>query len=239
MDRKLREALRQNFTPPPHKNRDSFIHEINYPKARFTKVLLSQTGFIRKRVWIGFALLLILAPTVTNYAQLPNDIVSVLSAMLPIFSLLAITEIYKSTAHNMAEMELACKYNLLKITLMRLSILGFAGFIMLLIYVSLAGGNDYGAFRNLIYLSVPYLISTNLSLVVSLKFKNTETSYVCSAVSLGVSVSIIVLYNSCEFIYSVNYIFAWAVSFALLLILLAINLVRFKTSQEELQWNLV
>lgn len=239
MDRKLREALGQTFTPPPPQSKDSFIHTINYPKASFTEVFLSQIGFIRKRVWIGFALLLVSAFTITNYAQLSSEVVSILSAMLPVFSLLAITEIYKSTAHNMAEMELACKYNLLKITLMRLSILGLAGFIILLVYVSLANGNDYGAFRNLIYLSVPYLISTNLSLVAISKFKSKETSYVCSAVSLGVSASIIALTSSYEFIYRVNYTFVWAISFAFLLILLGVNLVKFKTSQEELQWNLL
>lgn len=239
MDRKLKDALGRAFTPPPPQNKDSFIPTINYPKASFTQVLICQIGFIRNRVWIGFVLLLVSAFTITNYIQLPSNIISILSAMLPVFSLLAITEVYKSTAHNMAEMELGCKYNLLKITLMRLSILGFAGLIILLAYVSLAKGNDFGAFRNLIYLSVPYLISTNLSLFVISKFKSKETGYACSAVNLGVSASIIPLNSSYKFIYSVNYTFAWAFFCALLLILLGVNLLKFKTSQEELQWNLL
>lgn len=239
MDRKLKEALAGTFTPPPPQNKERFIQTIHDPKAGFIQLLLSQIGFIRKRVWIGFALLLVSAFTITNFAQLPGAVVSSLSAMLPLYSLLAITEIHKSAAHNMAEMELACKYNLLKVTLMRLCILGLAGFVILLVYVALTTGNDYGAFRNLIYLSVPYLISTNLSLVVIAKCKSNETSYMCSAVSLGVSVSIIVLNGSRAFIYSANYTFAWAISFAVLIILFGVNLIKFKTSQEELQWNLL
>lgn len=239
MNRKLKEALGRNFTPPPSQKKDRFIQTINYPKASYTEVLLSQITFIRKRVWIGTIILLIIGFTATNYAQFPVTMISILSAMLPLFSLLSITEICKSASNNMAEMELSCKYNLSKITLMRLSILGGAGFIVLFVYVLLANGNDFGAFRNFIYLSMPYLISTNLSLVVISKFKSKETSYVCGGMSLGLSVSIIALNSSYQFIYSINYMIAWAISLILLLTFLVINVAKFKTSQEELQWNLV
>lgn len=237
MDKKLKEALRQNFTPPPSQKREQFIDALPYPKTRFLEVLFAQIAFIRKRVWIGAALLLASAITLADYAQPPASMLSILSALLPVFSLLVITEIHKSTAHNMAEMELACKYNLAKITLMRLSLLGLAGLLLLFVYVLLAKDNDYGAFRNLIYLSVPYLLSTNLSLVVLLRLKSRETGYVCGAVSLGVSVAAIAVHSSYAFLYSANYTMAWVLLLTLLLILLQINLVKFKTSQEELPWN--
>lgn len=238
MDKKLGQAIKQNFIPPSPQKKDDFLANLTYPKASFSEMLFSQIWFIRKRVWLTFTLLLILAFTSTNCLPLDENIVSIISAMLPIFSLVAITEIYKSTAYNMAEMELACKYDLSKITLMRLSILGTVGIILLFVYVLIVSNNNLGLIRNLVYLAVPYLLSTNISLVVISKLKSKDTGYVCSAVCLGVSVGVIVLQNAYNFIYSVDYVAIWTISFILLTLLLGANLVIFRKSQEDLQWNL-
>lgn len=238
MDKKLKQALKQNFIPPSPQKKDDFLSYLTYPKATFSEVLFSQIGFIRKRVWFAFTLLLVLAFTSTNYLPLDENIVSIISAMLPIFSLVAITEIYKSTAYNMTEMEIACKYDLSKITLMRLSILGTVGIILLFVYVLTVSNNDLGLIRNIVYLAVPYLLSTNISLVVISKLKSKDTGYVCNAVCLGVSAGVMVLQNACNFIYSLDYVAIWTISFILLIALLGVNLVIFRKSQEELQWNL-
>lgn len=239
MDRKLKSALKQSFTPPQTQQRDKFISVISYPKATFKEVLLSQIGFIRKRIWIAFFVCVSFAFLYTNYTDIPISIITGLSALLPLFSLCTITEIYKSTAYNMDEMELACKYNLSKITLMRLGILGAVSFVILLLYVVFAKKSEFGAFRNLIYLGAPYLLSSYLSLVTISIFKNKETIYVCSAISGGVSILVLMANSRYTFIYYTNFKGYWIISFIVLVGLMTCSLIRFKNSQEELQWNLL
>ncbi len=239
MDRKLESALKQNFTPPPSQRSESFINSISYPKAKFSEVLISQIGFIRKRVWFLFAIGVCFAFFYTKFANVPENIISGVSAILPLFSLCVITEIYKSTAHNMDEMELSCKYNLPKITLMRLGILGTVSFVMLLLFVAIVGKSDFGTLRNTVYIAVPYLLTSYISLLIVSKLRTKETVYVCASVSGAVSLFTFVANSNYKFIYNVDFTFIWVTSLVALMGLLALSIIRFIQSQEELQWNLV
>lgn len=239
MDKKLKSALKQSFTPPPTEHREEFINSISYPKATFREVLISQITFIRKRVWLSFMLSVCLAFFYTQFVKVPENIVAGVSAILPLFSLCTITEIYKSTAYNMKEMELACKYNLPKITLMRIGILGTVSFTILVLLVIIVGKSDFGALRNTIYIGVPYLLSSNISLLIISKFTSKETIYVCGAISGTVSIIMMIASNSYQFIYSTDFTFIWITLFTILVGLLCYSFIRFLKSQEELQWNLL
>ncbi len=239
MDKKLKSALKQNFAPPPSQQKEAFISSISYPKAKPSELLICQIGFIRKRVWLLFALSVCCAFFYTELAVMPENIVVGVSAFLPLFSLVTISEIYKSSAYNMAETELACKHNLPKITLMRLGILGTVSFVMLLLFVAIAYKNDFGALRNTIYITVPYLLSSYISLLLIAKLRTKETIYVCAAVSFAVSIFTFIANSNYRFIYKADFTFIWLIIFALLIGLLTVSLIRFIKSQEELPWNCV
>ncbi len=235
----LKSALKQNFAPPPAQRREQFLNSISYPKAQPGEVLMSQIGFIRKRVWLLFFICVCFAFFYTELSNVPKNIISIISAILPIISLGTITEIYKSTAHNMCEMELACKHNLSKITLMRLGILGTVSFVMLLLFVAIAYKSDFGTLRNTVYIAVPYLLTSYLSLLIICNLRTKETIYVCGAVSFAVSVFIMIANNNYKFIYNSNFTFIWVITFAMLIGLLTYNFIRFVKLQEEIQWNLL
>ncbi len=237
MNKKLKQAIKQSFTPPPTQKMDEFINSIRYPRAKLSQVIISQIGFIRKRVWIFSILSIFLAFFYTYLANTPENIISGVSAILPLFSLCLITEFYKSRAYNMEETELACKYNLTKITLMRILILGVISFIILLFFIIIANKNDYGAIRNTVYISVPFLFSSFISLVVITKFHSKDAIYVCSAVSGVISLFMLLENNILRVIYNESFIFLWVMSFAILLGLLFNSLIKFIKSQEDLQWN--
>ncbi len=237
MDRKLKSALKQNFTPPPSQHSEQFINSISYPKAKFSEVLISQIGFIRKRVWFLFVLSVCFAFFYTEFANVSENSVSGVSAILPLFSLATITEIHKSTSHNMDEMELACKHNLSKITLMRLGILGTISFIMLILLVGIVGESDFGTLRNTVYIAVPYLLTSYISLLIISKLRTKETIYVCATVSGAVSVFTFMANSNYKFIYNADFTFIWIITFAVLIALLSYSLIRFSKLQEELQWN--
>lgn len=239
MDRKIKIALKQYFTPPASQKRDKFINSISVPKAKFIEVFLSQIGFIRKRVWLMFIICVLFAFLYVNTIEITGNIISTVSAILPLFVLCATSEIYKSCSCNMEEMELACKYNLFKITLMRLSVLGTIGFVMLLLFIAFVSKNDFGFVRNGIYLAVPYLLTCYISLWAISKYHTKEmifiTSSVCSSVSLFTAFS----GSSYYFIYNIAFIHLWIFAFVVLCILFTYALIGFIKSQEELQWNFV
>lgn len=239
MDKKLKAALKQSFTPPPAQHRDQFITSIPYPKATYLEVLLSQIAFIRKRVWLSFILCVCFGFFYTQYMRLPESMVAGVSAILPFFSLCMITEIYKSTVYRMEETELACKYNLPKITLMRIGILGMVSFTLLVLFVIIVGKSDFGMLRNTVYISAPYLLSSYLSLLIISKFRSKETIYVCAVISGAVSIFMVITSTSYQLIYHADFTFIWVILFVVLTGLLFFSLTRFKKSQEELQWNLL
>ena len=239
MNRKLKQTLKQSFTPPPTKHKTEFVNSMSYPKAKFFEVLFSQVGFIRKRVWALYILGVWSAYFYTNYVVVPESIVAVVSAILPLCSLCIITELHRSAAFNMAETELACKYNLQKITLMRLGILGTVSLTVLALLVLLSGKSYFGIFRNTIYIGVPYLLSSYISIGLMSKFNSKEIIYVCTAVCLGVSIFMLLISSSYRFIYSANFVALWTTSFAILTVLTFFSFIKFIKSQEELQWNLL
>lgn len=239
MDKKLKTALKQSFTPPPTQRKTQFTNSISCPKARFREVVISQILFIRKRVWLLFMISTCFAFFYTEFANIPENIVAVVSAILPFISLCTAMEIYKSAACNMEEMELACKYNLTKIMLMRLGVLGTVSFIMLALFVLIVGKSDFGMFRNIVYITVPYLLSSYLSLSIISKLRSKETIYVCAGTSGVISVLILLAGSSYKFIYHLDFMATWVALFTILVGLLSYSLIRFTKSQEELQWNLL
>ncbi len=237
MDKKLKSALKQNFIPPTPQKKDAFLNSIAYPKAKFSEVLFSQISFIRKRVWFLFFALVLFAFFTVNFSKTPANIIATISAILPIFVLLSVSEIYKSCRFKMSEIELSCKYNLQKITLMRLGILGIVSFFMLIIFTAFAGKNGYGFMRNAVYLAVPFLLSSYLSLLIIAKFKAKDTILVVAFVCGAVSFLTVLISDSYKFIYEINLANLWAVVAVALAVLLIFTLLKFIKSQEELQWN--
>lgn len=238
MDKQLKTLLKHNFPTPLTQHKEQFINSISYPKASFCEVVVSQISFIRKRIWFSFMLGVFFAFFYTQFMNVPENIVAGVSAILPLFSLCTVAEIYKSTSFNMEEMEFACKYNLTKVMLMRIAILGTVSFIMLVLLVLTVVKSDFGTFRNIIYLSVPYLLSSYTSLVIISKIRSKETIYICAAISGAVSISAVSASSNYQFIYDTDFTFIWVTLFILLVGLLFYGLIRFAKLQEELQWNL-
>ncbi len=237
MNKQLKAALKHNFTPPPTQRREQFIHSIPYPKASPRQVLLAQIAYIRKRVWILLAIGTGFAFFYTHITVAPENIVAGVSALLPLFSLCTIMELYKSTTCHMEEIELSCTYNLPKIMLMRITILGTVGFAALVLLVVMVEKSDFGALRNTLYIGVPYLLASYLSLLVALKSHTKGTMYICAAISVSVSGAMLVS-SKYQYIYSTHLTSIWVTLFSLLIGLLAYTYIRFMQSQEELLWNL-
>ncbi len=235
MTSKQKRALAQHFTPPPPTRKEDFLAALPRESTTYGQVFLAQVGYVRKWIWALYLVCMALGLLVAHRAAEPTLLVSSLSAIVPLLSLCTVSELYRSVAHRMDELELSCRYNLTRILLMRLSILSMVNFLVLLFFLLLAGQSQFGLVRNLLYLGVPALLSMNGSLLLLSRLNTRDTLYPCAAVSTGVS--LLTFIADKEVVFSMAHLGFWAMGFALLLAIMVQNLLKLKTNMEELQWN--
>lgn len=239
MDRKIKSALKQNFNPPLPQKKEKFISSMHYPKAKFNEVIFQQVGFVRKRVWLMFIACALFAFLYVNTANIHSNVIATLSAILPFFVLCTTSEIYKSISYNMDEMELACKYNLSMVTLMRTGILGVVSLCMLVIFISITAKEHFGLLRSAMYITVPFLLTNYLSLLIIRKTRIKETMFICAGVCGVISAFILLASDVYNFIYHIDYTYVWVIAFFAIITLLVHCFIKIIKSQEELQWNLI
>lgn len=238
MDRKLKHNLKTVFTPPPPTKRNNFISELSYPKSNNVDFFLSQLGYIRKRFWC-FSILLVVSIALFIQAYVSTfKVVGMLSAFLPFLVVLGVNEISRSTSFNMTEIEMSCKYNLSKITLARLSLIGSFHFIIILFVVIIFSNySDYGFLQFTLISMTPFLMCSYLSLFITNHFSFKDTAYVSAGVAGVISISEFFLVYRAQEVYSQRGILLWGIAFILTVILLSKEIIKLLKRTEELQWN--
>lgn len=239
MDKKLRQSLKSVYEAPPPTKKTVFLQQLPYPSATAFQFFLSQLRYIRKRFWcLSFLLLAVMAVFFVQFQQ-GKEVVGILSAALPLLTLLGITEISKSVSFNMGELEASCKYNLGRITLIRLSAIGTLHFLILLLSLLLfKGQTQYGILRYALYAAGPFLLSSYLSVWITNHLKTKDALYICNGVTIFISFSVYVTSLKDAFIYHDSYAFAWGIAFVIIAALLAKEL-SFLMHERIGQWNFV
>lgn len=239
MRNNLKKRLKLAFEAPIPTRKSLFLNQFDYPKASRFDFIKSQSGYIRKRIWILSVLLFIGTLIGLYYYEVPTYVVWVLSSTLPFISLASIGEIVRSATYNMEELEMSCKHNLLEISLIRLGILGIANFTVLIgILLSFIGKTDFGFFRLGLYLITPSLLNCFCSLFVINRFKSREVIHICGGITSFVSILNSLLTIQINDIYTEKYWLFWITMFIILAVLSAIEVVKLIKKTEELQWNL-
>ncbi len=222
--------------PKPIQKAD-FLSSLPYKKPSFLKFVFSQLGYIRKRFWVLSILILVLLNFYYLNIQLGKEVVGLLSATIPLFTLLSMSEIYKSNMYNMGELEASCKYDLGRITLIRLSIIGTFQFILILgLLIIFKNKTQFGNLRFIIYTMTPYLLTTYISLCIANYYKSKDSLYVCSGVTIMIS-SLVYICNFNTQIYSNNYLVTWGVTFFIVILLIAKEVYNLLNKRGGL-WNL-
>ncbi|SHI66232.1 hypothetical protein [Lutispora thermophila] len=239
MRNNLKKELKSVFDVPPPTRKNQFLSQLNYPKTSRMDFIISQLGYIRKRTWILSMLLFIGILDGLYFYKVSNSFIWVVSSILPFISLSSISEIVKSTTYNMKELEMSCKYNFLQICLVRLGVLGATNFMLLIgILILFVGKTDYSFIRLGLYITTPYLLNCYGSLYVINRLKTRMIMYVCCGVTAFVSVLNTLLTIQINEIYTEMYWLFWPMSFIILLLLSAREIVKLIRKMEELQWNL-
>lgn len=219
MNRDLKKALQTALDAPQPTRKEDFLRSLPAPRTTSTQFFLSQMGYIRKRFWLFSALILVcIYFLMINYAN-DREIVGMLSACLPMLTLTGMSEIKKSDTFNMNELEMSCKYDLGRIILIRLSIIGIFHLILLLISLILfKEHSQYETLRYMIYVITPFLLSSLLSFWIINHTVSKDSLYICGGVTIFVSLLMFLLNFGSMSIYADKYVAFWQIAFAAILI---------------------
>lgn len=182
----LERQLQILWRAPAPERRDAFLARSPLPSMGHGAFVLTQAAYIRKRVWVLSVAAFAALVGITGGWQ--RDALWLAASVMPFFALTAAQEQVRSSVYNMTELELATRFSVKSIMLARMGLLGsFHLALLLLLLPLLALYEQMGIWHTGVYLLVPYLMTTFLSMVCSRKARGRETMYLCmgSAVLVG------------------------------------------------------
>lgn len=242
MNKKLKKQLKAAFDAPKPIRKTEFMNSINFPRTTLFDFVIGQAGYIRKRVWIVSVLTAAFALFGLKLFANNNEMsfVWVISSFLPFVSLVSITEIARSSAYNMTELEMGCKYSFSNIVLARMGILGgLNAAVFLIIILALCSNGGFGLLHSGIYLLTPFLLTCSLSLFVMNRLRLREAVYVCGSISCFVSISNAFFTVQQRIAFSEKYLLYLAAAVFILLLWTTKETIKLIKGTEEIQWSLL
>lgn len=235
-EKKWREALSNAFEAPIPLHKKEFLQKITPPGLHVFDFLLIQLRYIRRRFWIASAA--VLGAALAGSFLFSGDMLWIISAFMPLLALITVTETGRSEQYGMAELETATCFSLKSVLLARLGILGVGNLslFLLLLPVSLLGSRLLPTQAGL-YILTPFLLTTFLCLYIVRRYRERETTFLCTGVSVFISLSVFPLRLTVPRLFEEYSPGCWIILSGLLLF----GIVRQYQKlilQEELLWNL-
>ena len=237
MKRKIKKSLKYAFEAPQPLSKELFLKTIPRPRSSRQAFVLSQAGYIPLWVWgVSFATLL----TAIFSAHFMNrNTLGIISACIPFVASSAVTENGKSTVYRMAELEKASLFSLKRLVLARLGIIGASHLILLCLISPLASfGSLFPVRQTGIYLLVPYLLTTAISLAFTRNFHGKENMYLCLGIAAIVSGLCIMAQSKFHMFYQQEYFSLWIGVLIALSAFTAWGYYQTIQKTEELSWSL-
>ena len=239
MNRKQqREALRRAFAAPQPQRRDAFLRRVAPlpPCMSAGAFLLTQAGYLHWGVWAASAL--VFGAAVLCGRALGPELLPHLSALTPLLALTLVAESSRSVRCGMAELELATRFSLRRVTLARMGLLGIENLALLCLLVPLAARQSArGVLAVGSYLLAPYLLTVCVGLALEQRLRGPEGMYACCAAGAAISVTIELAKSLEPLLYAPPALGGWAMGTALLLAATAVQAHRMLKQTEEITWN--
>ncbi len=235
--KKLKASLKKEFEAPAPQRKKEFLQKIPRTPLSHFSFICSQIQYIRK--WIWAAAVFIYAATFICVEFLNKNMLSGISAFMPILALSVITESGRPEAYKMAEFEMSTRFSLKSIVLARLGILGVMNLILTLLLLPLAYKNGELSFLQTgLCLLYPYLLTVFTGLWAVRKIHGREDIYVCTGIALGVSLGHSLFFQSFPALYRTQNIL-WSLG-TLFILCAAAGIQSYKIIRqtEELSWCL-
>jgi hypothetical protein len=245
MKQTLKEELKSAFQAPSPTGKELFLKQLCYPKITYQEFLLNQLFYIRKRIWIASVLILLLGwmtifqlPVFQYWTTNGFKIYSI-SSLLPILSLMTITEVYRSFSYKMVELEESCRFSLLQIVMARLNILGAGnGVILILLLIFINQVSAYSLLQTFLYVIMPYLFACATCLWLLNRTRGLDGIYSCAFATFFFSIASILCERLFTVLYTDLYLNVWLALFAGCLVMIVFQIHKLVKQLEEKQWNL-
>lgn len=240
MNKKIKKELKKSFNPPPlNENlKSDFLINLDHKKLNELEIFFVQIKYIRKRFWLLSAMIVTLAFLALNFNEGTYSKTLSLSSILPFLTLASITEINKSLSYNMYELEMSCKYNLQRLTVIQMSIIGTVHFLLMLILLVVCNNSTkLGLGLTIVYCISPYLLVNYLSLFIINNIKSKDNVYICSGVVFFVSIFVFNVVKR-PWIINTNAVKVLLGLLLVLIILLTKEFITLIKRREELQCHL-
>lgn len=242
MKRSWKKQLKELYQVPRPQRKAVFLQELNYPKTTTWEFIRVQAGYIRKRVWMLSAILILAAVLAGEWMQGNVRLFPVLwsvSAVMPILALILVLETFRSEMYGMDELEQSTRHNLPEVLLVRMGIMGGVDLLLITTAVPMIVWHDGLNFlRAAVYLLVPYFLTCFFALCIQRRKRGRGA--VWYHILTGIFISGIELLSPImkELVYKEKQFSRWVIALCLLGIAIVVQIRRIKKDREEYQWNL-
>ncbi len=236
-DKELKRLLNSCIEEADEVKKDAFIRSIRKQDEReipgFLEMLFTQARYIRWYAWL--LCLAVIAYSAISFPAISEDKLQILSDLMPFLAGIGILFSFRSGMYGMEELERATLYSAKGALYARMSVMGIVHFMTMFISALLVGGKMglnilYVAF----YLSVPYLLTTILSMELE------RTSWGREHVGLSFAVALVVLdvnelFRNLELLQKIGQNMIYLI--AVILFILQILEIKRMVKLEEYAWN--
>ncbi|MPQ30595.1 hypothetical protein E4V42_04005 [Clostridium estertheticum] len=236
-EREIKDML-NNYDVPSHDNDApmrviEFIHEnsLSIPKFRASnkQFILSQIGFIRKRIWI-FQIIILGLLCLGFYNIRAQDSLnfrtfSLISILAPLLLIVNVDEISRVYNKSMLEIEFSTKNSLKKVLVTKMLVLGITDCIALIIMMIFEGNlMNISILRVIMYTLVPFNLVCIGCMKLMKYFNGNELNYACVTYStLLITILLLGRLNDLG-IYAQDFILSWIIMYAITTVIFALEM---------------
>lgn len=239
MNKQMKRSIHQAFEAPQPDQQEKarFLGIMPQSKISMWQFICAQAAYISK--WTWFLSVLLLFPALMGACYVDPRTLWIISSLVPLLGLLAVTESKRSIIYGMSELEMSAQFSLKSVLLARMSILGALDIFLLCCLVILCcTHNDFSMLQIGCYLFVPYLLSVNTGLWVTRHYRNKEAVYGCMSVTAVIGVANGICHSMADWIYQLSYIGWWIILCMILLAGVVYEMYHTIRQTEELVWSL-
>lgn len=239
MRKDIKKFIDKAYEAPLPSRKREFLQELNYPKTRWSDFVISQFGYIQKKVWILSALLffaVLFFKSVMNQGDI--RLLWAVSALIPFLALTTVMEATQSIYYGFAELQMTTRYNFQSVILVRMTILGIENLFLLCAFTPVITFQiEIGILKTGIYLLVPYLLTCCILFVFVNSLQTKNITFYCAVAAVTVSGMGIILSSMQSALYKDQYFILWLAALSVLLLCAVKNLRKLIKNMEELTWN--
>lgn len=186
-NRAWKKAFSHLYQPPAPQRKKVFLERLEPPGLSTGEFLFSQLFYLRPWSWLLAAAIFAAALFLMNN-RLPQQI-RLVSTLLPFAALSTVTELHRSARCQMEELEMASRFSLKTLLLARLTLLGLGNLLLLCaLFPLMTGWGQLPLAETGFYLLCPYCLTSLLCLMITRRFRGSESVYLCAGAAAAVSV---------------------------------------------------